>query len=129
GICNLRIIDEEIQKRKVVYDRYMQHLANIEGIQVRKEQVSVSNNYAYFPIVLNDYKYSREELISKLRENNISARKYFYPLTSQFSCYKESLPKSDTPIAEKVSENVITLPLYADLSVKDIDRICNLILK
>lgn len=129
GLCNLKYIDEEIKKRRIVYERYKERLSDIKGIKIRSDQPNVENNFAYFPIILEDYIYNREELLAKLKQNNIHARKYFYPLTSHFECYKGLFSINDTPVAENIANNVITLPLYADLSLKDVDHICELILK
>lgn len=131
GICNLRHIEEEIAKRKKVVERYCSRLEGIEGIKIREAQKDVESNYAYFPVVFDGYKYTRNEVCNILEENNIYARKYFFPLTNSFSCYR-SYPTAGvekTPIAQHIAMRVLTLPLYADLSLEDVDRICDLILK
>ncbi len=131
GICNLRHLNDEISKRKKAVERYRERLGGVEGITLIPYQKDVTPNYAYFPTLFEGYKYTRDELFFKLRENDIIARKYFYPLTSDFDCYK-NLPTAGgekTPIAKRVAENILTLPLYADLSVEDVDRICDIILK
>lgn len=131
GICNLRHIKQEIQKRKKVVEQYKKRLSNIKGIKLCKEQKSVKSNYGYFPVVFDNYKYTRDEIFEKLKAENIIARKYFYPLTSEFECYK-NLPmvkKYKTPVAKYISERILTLPLYADLSLKDVNKICDIILK
>ncbi|SFM25797.1 dTDP-4-amino-4,6-dideoxygalactose transaminase [Gracilibacillus orientalis] len=129
GLCNLKYINEEIRKRKIVYERYKERLSHIKGIRIRVDQPNVENNYAYFPIILDDYIYHRDELLAKLKQNNIIARKYFYPLTSNFECYKGLFKNSITPIAEQIANNVLTLPLYSDLSLNDVDHICDLIIE
>ncbi len=131
GICNLMHIDEEISKRKAVYEHYIERLDGAKGIVLCKIPDYVKSNYSYFPIVLENYKYTRNELIHRLRLQGINARKYFYPLTNSFSCYK-SFPNAniaDTPIAQQIALRVLTLPLYADLSLEDVDRICDIILE
>ena len=131
GICNLRHLDDEIQKRKKVVNRYKEHLSDKEGIIICEDQEDVDPNYAYFPIVFDGYKYTRNEVFEKLRENGINARKYFYPLTNSFECYRNypTAGIEKTPIAQKLALRVLTLPLYADLPLEDVDRICNLILE
>lgn len=131
GLCNLRHIDGQIEKRRKVVERYKENLYNVEGLSIIKEQKNVISNYAYFPIVINENKYgvTRDEIYNKLRENNIYSRKYFYPLTNQFPCYKEQFDVQQTPIAKYISERVLTLPLYADLELEDVDLICNLIIE
>lgn len=128
GICNLRHIDKEIEKRKVVVERYIERLDNIQGIKLCKPQKGVKSNYAYFPVVFDGYRLNRDEVFEKLKEENIFARKYFYPLTSEFECYKGRFDIQETPVAKYISERVLCLPLYADLSLEDVDKICNIIL-
>lgn len=87
-------------------------------------------NYAYFPVVFDGYKYTRDEVYEKLENNNIIARKYFFPLTNSFACYSD-MPTAGvekTPVAEYLAQRVLTLPLYADLPVADVERICDIIL-
>lgn len=131
GICNLRHIEEEIAKREKVAKRYRERLGNISEIQLAPIQDGVVSNYAYFPIVTKGYKYSRDEIAQRLNDNGIVARKYFAPATNSFECYKD-LPTSEqngaTPIAKRLCENVLCLPIYADLSLCDVDRICDIIL-
>ena len=131
GICNLRHIDVEIAKRKAVVEHYRSRLSGIEGIKLCSEQEGVESNYAYFPVVFDGYKYSRDEIFEKLKAENIIARKYFYPLTNGFECYKDmpTAGEDKTPVAKYIADRVLTLPLYADLSIEDVDRICNILLK
>lgn len=130
GICNLRHLDDEIAKRKRVAERYREHLSGIEGIQLCAEREDVKSNYAYFPVVFSS-KYNRDENFASLANENIFARKYFYPLTNEFECYRD-YPTADaakTPVAKRVSDNVLCLPMYADLALEDVDRICRIILR
>lgn len=130
GICNLRHIDEEISKRKNVVERYKKNLCGIKGIVLSDPQNGVEPNYAYFPVVFDGYKLSRDEVCSKLAKNNIIARKYFYPITNNFDCYKKANIKlQKTPVAQFLGDNVLTLPLYADLSLEIVDYICDIICK
>ncbi len=131
GLCNLRHIEDEIEKRRKVVEQYQKRLEGIEGIRIWRAQPGVKSNYAYFPVVFDHYKYTRDEVHALLKENGIVARKYFYPLTNSFECYKE-YPTADpikTPVADYIAHRVLTLPLYADLEREDIDRICDIILK
>lgn len=130
GICNLRHIDEEIEKRKAVVEYYRTRLGNIPGIKLCAEQVGVKSNYAYFPVVFDGYKLTRDEVFEKLKEHNIFARKYFYPLTNGVECYEnlETAGTEKTPVAEHVANRVLTLPLFADLTLEQVDRICDIIL-
>lgn len=130
GICNLRHIDEEIKKRQIVVERYRERLEGIEGLQLNAIQNNVISNYAYFPIVIDEKKYgaSRNEVYLELEKHNIHARKYFYPLTNTFDCFHGIYDVSTTPNALWISLRVLTLPLYADLELKDVDRICEIII-
>ena len=125
GICNLRHIDEEIEKRRKVYERYTDLLENDKGIRIPLIQRDVKPNYAYYPILINESEFgaSRDEVYDLLVSNDIYARKYFYPLTSDFDCYKGRFDSSLTPVAKWVSDRVLTLPIYADLALEDVDRI------
>lgn len=129
GICNLRHLKEEIQKRKKIVEHYRKRLEKVEGIKLPVIQDDVESNYAYFPVVFDGYKYTRNEIFEKLAENEIEARKYFYPLTNSFECYRNypTAGTEKTPIAQHIALRVLTLPLYADLSLEDVDRICDLI--
>lgn len=130
GICNLRHLDAEIAKRKAVVERYRERLSGIDGIKLNAVQENVQSNYAYFPVVFDGYKYTRDEICEKLKEHDIVARKYFYPITNAFDCYKDQHDaKAETPVAYDISFKVVTLPLYADLSLDDVDKICDIILE
>jgi dTDP-4-amino-4,6-dideoxygalactose transaminase len=129
GICNLRHVDEEIEKRKAVVERYVEGLSNVNEIRLSKPQLGVKSNYAYFPAVFDGCKMSRDEVFEKLKDEAIYARKYFYPLTNSFECYKDRFDVEKTPVAKYIADRVLTLPLYADLALEDVDRICNIILK
>ena len=120
-----------IHKRKKVVEQYKKRLSNIKGIKLCKEQEDVKHNYGYFPVVFDNYKYTRDEIFEKLKAQNIIARKYFYPLTSEFECYK-NLPiikKYKTPVAKYISERILTLSLYAALSLQNVNKICDTIMK
>lgn len=131
GICNLRHIDEEIRKRKQVVERYRFRLKNIEGIQIMGETEGVQSNYAYFPAVFEEkiFGFSRNEICDRLKEHQIFPRKYFYPLTNTFECFHGKYNVDDTPVAQHIAKRVLTLPLYADLALEDVDKICDIILE
>ena len=129
GICNLRHVDTEILKRKAVVERYRSRLGNIEGIKLSVIQEGVEPNYAYFPVVFDNYKYTRDEIFDKLGKENIIARKYFYPLINEYECYRDKYSSKDTPVAKYISDRVLCLPMYADLELEVVDKICDIILK
>ena len=130
GICNLRHLNDEIAKRKKVVERYRSRLEGVEGIKLSAIQNDVESNYAYFPVVFDGYKYTRNEVFEKLSEVGIGARKYFFPLTNSFECYRNypTAGTEKTPIAQHMALRVLTLPLYADLPLDEVDRICDVIL-
>lgn len=129
GLCNLRHIDEEIQKRKIVFERYNYHFSKIKGIKINYPQNDVVSNYAYYPIIIDEkiFGHNRDEVFDELLKYDICARKYFFPLTNSFSCFNGLFDVNQTPIAVKISNQVLTLPLYSSLELKDVDRICNII--
>lgn len=130
GLCNLRHLDDEIAKRKAVVEKYREMLDGIEGIKLCPAQENIKSNYAYFPVYFDKEKFgkNRDEVIDLLEKHNIFARKYFYPLTSSFSAYQNMFVIQETPVAENVAMNILTLPLYADLQIEDVEKICNIIL-
>ena len=130
GICNLRHVDEEIIKRKKVVDRYNSRLESIDGVQLNTSQKDVKSNYAYYPVVFDEkiFGASRNEVFDKLAANGIGARKYFHPLTNTFSAFHGKYDVDLTPVALHVSKRVLTLPLYSDLALEDVDRICDVII-
>lgn len=131
GLCNMRHLNEEIAKRKKIVEKYRERLSGVDGIKLSVIQPDVESNYAYFPVVFDEYKYTRNEVIEKLAKSGIGARKYFYPLTNSYECYRNypTAGTEKTPIAQHIALRVLTLPLYADLSVEDVDRICDAVLK
>lgn len=100
------------------------------GIRIRNIPDSVKSNYAYYPIVIDEKEFgaSRNEVYAMLAKNNIFARKYFYPLTNSFECYHGRYSGTSTPIALHISNRILCLPLYADLSFCDVERCCSLIM-
>ena len=131
GICNLRHLDEEIAKRGKVAKRYDERLSGIDGIIISKPQKDVEPNYAYYPVLFDGFGKNRDEVFSALASEGITARKYFYPITNSFECYRDypTAGADKTPVAKHLGDCVLTLPLYADLALEDADRICDIILR
>jgi dTDP-4-amino-4,6-dideoxygalactose transaminase len=131
GICNLRHVDEEIEKRKHIVECYRERLGGIKGLRLNAIQKDVKSNYAYFPIIIEAEKFgaTRDEVCKKLKENGIYARKYFYPITNSFECYNGRFDPKDTPVALKISNEVMTLPLYGELEEETVNKICDIISK
>ncbi len=129
GICNLRHIEEEIQKRRLAGERYWERLEGVPGIKLPKPGLDTVWNYAYFPVIFDGYKMNRDQVQAKLAKEDIYARKYFYPITNEAACYAEKYGEIDMPVAKHASECVLTLPMYADLTIGDVDRICDIVLQ
>lgn len=130
GLCNLRHVDGEIQKRKRAVERYRVHLEGIKGLLLAPVLDNVEPNYAYFPVVFDEtcFGADRDDVLATLAEHQIKARKYFYPLTSDFPCYNGKYDSARTPVAKWVSRRVLSLPLYADMDMGTVDRICEIVL-
>ena len=130
GICNLEHLDEEIEKRKKIVQRYRENLKNTKGINLVKEKEEIKYNYSYFPVLFDEeiFGHNRDEVCEQLSKNNIFARKYFYPLTSEFECFTSRFEINETPIAKEVSRKILTLPLYADLTIDEVNKICDVII-
>lgn len=135
GICNLKQLDENILQRKRVAELYDEYLKDCKGI-IRLDLSNYKNkgirhNYAYYPILIDEKKagYNRDCLLTELQKNNIFPRKYFYPLVTDYQCYKTKYEKYNLPTAKYVAERVLTLPMYAGMEEQDISRICKIILE
>ena len=133
GLLNLKQVDDAIAKRKHVAELYRATLKNIPGIRFLNDSEGVHQNYSYFPIFINekDYGMSRDALYAKLHENNIFGRRYFYPLISNFPVYRglESANPTNLPVATKLADQVLCLPMYADLTDDDVERVLRVIVK
>ena len=130
GLCNLVHIDEEIEKRRLVFERYISDLSGTDGIRTLSLQKDVRSNYAYFPIVVEEEEFgaTRQVIVDRLAKEEIFVRKYFYPLTNDMDCYKGMFDSSLTPVARHVADRVLTLPMSASLPAEDVDRICDIII-
>ncbi len=130
GLLQLKGIDEALQKRKAIDAQYRERLAGVKGIRCVQQAGEVVANYSYFPILVQpDYPLSRDGLFQKLRDNGILARRYFYPLISDFPMYRgmPSAAHDNLPVARRVAEQVICLPIYPALTGEQVDRIVGLI--
>lgn len=129
GLLNLKYVDSAIEKRHSVAKAYREGLKDIEGISFLEDFANVRHNYSYFPIFVDNEKFgmTRDELYQKLKDNNIFARRYFYPLISEFSTYRglDSANPSNLPLANKVANSVICLPMHHEITSQDIDNILN----
>ena len=133
GLLNLKQVDQAIANRQKVAQRYREALRNVPGVRFFDDMPGVRHNYSYFPVFINaaEYGKTRDELYFKLREKGVWGRRYFYPLISTFSTYR-SLPsatKENLPIANKMANEVICLPMHHELSENDLERTINIIQK
>lgn len=128
GICNLRHLDSELSLRRAVFERYSDRLCGVPGLTLPQPSADTKQNFAYYPVLVTPEEYGcdRNALISRLAENDIGARKYFNPLTSENRAFGQNLVCT-TPAAKRYSENILCLPMYAHLELCDVDRICDII--
>lgn len=130
GVCNLRHVDAEIEKRAKVEERYRERLSGASGLKLVDPQADVEPNHAYMPVVSDEAAFgaTRDDVFAALDSAGVGARRYFYPLASDYACYRAVYSSASTPVAKWVSDHVLTLPMYADLSIGDVDRICDVVL-
>ncbi len=133
GLLNLKLVAKAIARRKEIARQYRDVLSTIPGIRYMDDMPGVAHNYSYFPIFIDEevLGISRDDLYFRMREEGVFGRRYFYPLISEFIDYK-GLPSSDPvnlPVANKIADSVICLPIYADLDDKKLKRVLNTLLK
>ena len=129
GILNLRRVDAEIKKRGALAARYRERLSGVSGIRFSPENPRIRYNYAYMPVVFDGYRKDRDQVFAELAAHDIHARKYFYPCINSYRCYRDRFDAAATPVAQRISRQVLTLPLYAELELEIVDLICDLILR
>lgn len=131
GLANLEILKAQIEKRKQLIEHYLQRLSCLEGIRTFNwDKPNIAYNYAYFPVLFDDevLLINRDEVAEQLEKNyNVLVRKYFYPLLSDLHCYRQENDSNNTPNAKRISNQVLTLPLYVDLEHEQVDYICDAI--
>lgn len=128
GLCNLRHLEDALARRKEIHDFYRREISKIKGISLLRESEDATRNYAYFPVVIeDDYGSSRDEVFERLRENNIFARKYFYPLTADQACFKNKYRNAGIGNARKLSKQILILPMYEGLGMENVERIVGLL--
>lgn len=133
GLLNLRQVDQAIEKRHQVAVRYREALKDVKGIRFFDDMPGVRHNYSYFPVFINaeEFGMSRDELYYKMKEQGVLGRRYFYPLISSFSTYcgLPSAAPENLPVAQRIADEVICLPMYHDLVEEDVNRVLKVILK
>lgn len=129
GVCNLRRIEECIARRGEAAARYRERLSGVPGLRLNRGRKDATENFAYFPVLFDPETFgkSRDQVASELAAHDIFARKYFYPAVNEMSCYRTRFP-GETPVAHRVSEQVLCLPMFEELGIQDVDRICAIVL-
>ncbi len=126
GLCNLDLVDDAIKERKLIYNKYLEELKDLEDegiLKMIKPQENTKPNYAYFTIKLNSEEL-KDYLFYKLPEYNLFVKRYFYPPCNEFPAYDF---EKNTPIAQDVSYKILSLPIYAGLSLEAVGQICEII--
>jgi dTDP-4-amino-4,6-dideoxygalactose transaminase len=131
-VLGLEIVDEEIANRKFAYELYVSKLKDITGIKIFEQKTRTKYNYSYFPILIDEKEFgvSREYIYNELKKYDIFTRRYFYPLISNFPSYRTlpSASRNNLPIANKVAEQVLCLPMYGNLDFDQIKEIIDLVI-
>jgi dTDP-4-amino-4,6-dideoxygalactose transaminase len=130
GIQVLKYLEEIIQKRARITDLYRNTLKEVPGIRLVPPLPSdIKYNYAYLPIEVdeNEFGMNRDALYGKLKEWNVHARRYFYPLICDYSCYRSIPVNGSLPVARRVADRILTLPIYDSLELSDVEAICEII--
>ena len=133
GLLNLKQVDAAIAKRQKVAQKYREALRNVPGLRFFDDMPDVRHNYSYFPIFINaeEYGKTRDQLYFEMREKDVLGRRYFYPLISTFSTYRglPSAAPENLPVATRLANEVICLPMHHELSEEDINRVLELVVK
>ena len=133
GLLNLKQVDAAIAARQNVAIKYREALRNVSGVRFFDDMQDVRHNYSYFPIFINaeEYGMTRDELYFKMKADGVLGRRYFYPLISTFSTYRDlpSAAPENLPVATKVANEVICLPMHHELSDEDINRVLEIVVR
>lgn len=127
GLLNLKRAEYVMWERKKRADSYIRNLKDTDGIRILKQSGKQQDNYGYFPILIEKEYRSRDEVYTALKNQNIYARKYFYPLTSDQECFKNKFKEAKLDTARELAEQVLVLPLYEQLDMTDVEKICSII--
>lgn len=131
GLLQLKYIDNLVIKRKAITAQYRRLLINIPGITYMEDMENVKHCYSYFPLLIDKSQFgrTRDQLYEELKKNDIFGRRYFYPLISHFSYYRDldSAKPENLEVAENIAAMVLCLPIYPGLELSDVDRICDII--
>lgn len=131
GLLQLKYVDRAVAKRKKIAELYRDRLKGVAGLTYLDDFPGIKQCYPYFPILIDKDKFgkTRDAVYEELKKHDIYGRRYFYPLISQFPTYRglESAQPGKMPVAERMTEEVICLPIYTDLEIGQVDVICKII--
>ena len=130
GIVQLKYINNNLLKRKIIADRYFKNLSNIKGIELLSEKLLHESNNTYFPVIVSgEYPISRDQLYQSLKSIGVFTRRYFYPITSNLKMYSnlKSSNKLNLPVANRTANQILCLPIYPDLKNDDQFKVIKLI--
>ncbi|MDD5455806.1 MAG: DegT/DnrJ/EryC1/StrS family aminotransferase [Candidatus Margulisbacteria bacterium] len=131
GLEVLSCMQAEVEKRSRILQQYQDSLKDVPGIKFLNLGEAIKNSYQYFVIRINEEEFgkSRDFVYAEFKKFNVFTRKYFYPLCSEYTCYKQ-IPSSsphNLPVAHQVVKEVLSMPFYGDLSADDVCRICDIL--
>ncbi len=132
GLTMLKYVPQLIEKRRAITELYREQLQSIPGIHLPPLlSDEIDYNYAYFPIEIDEqeFRISRDQLYKKLKEYNIFTRRYFYPLICDFACYRNVPVADPLKTARRVAKRILTLPIYYDLALEDVQKLCDIIIE
>jgi dTDP-4-amino-4,6-dideoxygalactose transaminase len=130
GLVQLQHIGRAIERRGQIAERYRSALAGVPGVRLLDAPVGATRNHSYMPVLVGpEFPIARDALYQRLREHGVMARRYFYPLISDFPMYRglASADPARLPVARRAAEQVLCLPIYPALADEDVDRIAELI--
>jgi dTDP-4-amino-4,6-dideoxygalactose transaminase len=132
GLLQLKGIEEEIAKRKRICEHYHKNLMDKKGLKCLQYPPSVKPNYSHFPVIIDQdgFGKTRDSVYHELRAHQIYARRYYYPLISRYPAYRNipSASPENLPVAEKITKEILCLPIYGELGTDEVDRICDIML-
>jgi dTDP-4-amino-4,6-dideoxygalactose transaminase len=127
GLLNLKKVNNAIEKKKKLFERYHVHLKGIPGLRFQRINSGTSYNYSYLNIEIlpDEFGLTRDDVYICMRKEGIMVRKYFFPLCSNYSCY-HSLPSAKVemlPNANRLALRILCLPLYDEMDEEEVDKI------
>ena len=131
GIQVLKYLEEIIHKRSRITDVYRNRLKEVPGIRfVPALSPDITYNHAYMPIEVDEQAFgmSCDALYEKLKQWNVYARRYFYPLVCDYACYRNVSVHDPLTVARRAADSILTLPIYDSLELSKVETICEIIM-